>query len=264
MRVDPGSETVVNGSRAAGGEASGDSPGRMARRVMRRVDRAALATVWRHESGWPYPTLTLVALDWDGSPLLLVSTLAEHTRNFLADDRVGLLFDGTVGLADPLAGARVTVLGRMCPTQAPQHRARYLARHPGAALYDGFGDFAYYRVEVEQAHWVGGFGRSHWIDRAALILNSGSEAGALGGWAGEDALIRRIDPENIRALADRVIVQALHRGLGSLGTDDWALTGIDAEGCDLRRKGAVFRLDFEDPMESIEAAWAAIVQLATR
>ena len=236
--------------------------------MMRRVDRAALATVWRHELGWPYPTLTLVALDWDGSPLLLVSTLAEHTRNFLADDRVGLLFDGTLGLADPLAGARVTVLGRVRPTRMPQHRARYLARHPGAALYDGFGDFAYYRVEVERAHLVGGFGRSHWIERAALILNPGSEergeAGTMGGWAGEEAWIRRIDSEKVRALADRVIAQALHPGLEPLGADGWTVTGIDAEGCDLRREEAMLRLDFECPMESIEAAWAAIVRLATR
>src|SRR4029453_3256496 len=79
-------------------------PGVLARRVMRRADRATLATAQRDAAGWPYPSLVLTALDHDASPLLLISDLADHTANIKADPRAGLLFDGTGGLAEPVSG----------------------------------------------------------------------------------------------------------------------------------------------------------------
>jgi hypothetical protein len=184
-----------------------------------------------------------------------VSALAEHTRNLQADDRVGLLFDGTAGLAEPLAGARVTVLGRASPTGQPRHRARYLARHPGAAVYQGFGDFACYRVEVERAHLVGGFGRVHRIDREALIL----DAATVGGLAEEEAaLVRQMAPERVRALAMIALGTA-----GPAEAEGWAVTGIDPEGCDLRRGAAVARIDFDRPVSpTVGAVGVALQRLA--
>src|ERR687897_1016700 len=124
-------------------------PATMARRVMRAADRAVLATAQRDAGGWPYPSLVLTALDHDASPLLLISDRAAHTANIKADPRPGLLFDGTGGLAEPLTGPRVSVLGRMEVTDDPRHRARFLARHESASLYAGFGDFALWRMVVE-------------------------------------------------------------------------------------------------------------------
>ncbi len=254
MTVNQGSELTPKTGVAA------DPPGLMARRILRRADRATLATARRDGSGWPYPTLAMVALDRDASPLLLVSTLAEHTRNLLVDARVGLLFDATAGLANPLAGARVTVLGRAHPTAEPRHRHRYLARHPEAALHDGFGDFGYYRVEVEQAHLVAGFGRVHWIDRAELILNC--ETGLPGGLAEDEAaLVRQIDPQWVRALTATLtdVVGASDRDLGA---EPWAVTGLDPEGCDVRQGGRVVRFDFDQPVGTAAAALAALARLA--
>src|SRR5690348_9055131 len=110
------------------------SPGAIARSVMRAADRATLATIMRNdqpEAGAPYASLVLAALDHDASPLLLISTLADHTRN----------------------------------------RARFLARHPGAAMYAGFKDFAFYRLDATRAHLVAGFGRIHWIAPGDLLLD---------------------------------------------------------------------------------------------
>ncbi len=247
-------------------------PGEIARRVMRRVDRAALATARRDGSGWPYPTLVLVALDHDATPLLLISTLAEHTRNLLADDRIGLLFDDTAGLAEPLAGARVSVLGRVRPTKDPRHHARILARHPSTAFYAGFGDFGYYRVEIERAHLIGGFGRTHWIDRAELILG----ADAVGSLPEEEAtLLPQLNSKLIRArskplegcahidteqacLADTAVPERPE-------TDSrWVVTGLDPDGCDLRRSGAIARLDFDAPASSAGAVNAALAALLER
>ncbi|WP_371298429.1 HugZ family protein [Azospirillum sp. TSH100] len=226
-------------------------PASHARRLMRACDRAALATAQRPAdegatavadgAGWPYPSLVLVAFDHDGSPLLLLSTLADHTRNLLADGRVGLLFDGTAGLAQPLTGARLSVLGRAECSDDPRHRERYLRRHPDAAFYAGFGDFAIYRVAVERAHLVAGFGRITWLSAAELDLPARAPALV----AGEAALLDRLNGEGYGPR------------LGPASDGDgqsWSLTGIDPEGCDLRRGGYVARVDFEQRIHDTESA----------
>lgn len=227
------------------------APASRARRLMRACDRAALATVQRSPdegagtmadaAGWPYPSLVLVAFDHDGSPLLLLSTLADHTRNLLADGRIGLLFDGTAGLAQPLTGARLSVQGRAGRSDDPDHRARYLRRHPDAALYAGFGDFAIYRVAVERAHLVAGFGRIHWLSAAELDLPTAAPDLA----AGEAALLDRLNGEGY---GPRLAPATDGDG------DSWSVTGIDPEGCDLRRGGYVARVDFEQRIHDPESA----------
>jgi putative heme iron utilization protein len=144
------------------------SPAAAARRLMRAQGRAVLATAMA-EGGHPYASLVLVAPDGDGSPLLLISRLAQHTRNLAADPRASLFFDGTVGLAQPLEGERLTLLGLAAESADPGHRRRYLERHPEAAFYAGFKDFGVWRLAVERGHLVAGFGRIHWIEAAALL-----------------------------------------------------------------------------------------------
>jgi hypothetical protein len=91
-------------------------PGEVARRLLRAADRAALATSLAGgeeaaAGGWPYASLVLLACGHDAAPLLLISDLAEHSKNIADDPRVGLLIDGTAGRVDPLTGPRVTILG---------------------------------------------------------------------------------------------------------------------------------------------------------
>jgi putative heme iron utilization protein len=141
------------------------SPEDIARGLMRGQISAALGTVME---GRPYVSLVLTALDEDGSPLLLLSDLAQHTKNLLADPRVSLLFDEAAGRAETLTGARLTVLGAAAGHDDGDALARYVAQHPSAAVYAGFTDFHLYRVSVERGQLVAGFGRIDWIDGAAL------------------------------------------------------------------------------------------------
>lgn len=136
------------------------------RTLMRAQRAAALGTVM---DGAPYVSLVLVAFDGDGAPLLLLSRLAQHTKNLLADPRVSLLFDGTAGLEDPLTGPRLTVLGSAAPCSDPEALERYLVRHPSASAYAGFSDFGLYKVSVARGHSVAGFGRIAWIEAKALL-----------------------------------------------------------------------------------------------
>src|SRR3954447_9200429 len=115
-----------------------------ARRLIRTREHAALATSL---DGRPYVSFVAVACDHDASPLLLLSDLATHTRNLLAEPRVSLLFEATSGYADPLAGPRLTLLGRAHRLDDPRPASRFTARHEASAVYADFADFHFYRVE---------------------------------------------------------------------------------------------------------------------
>jgi putative heme iron utilization protein len=218
---------------------------------MRGLDRASLATVARGETpeaGAPYASLVLVAIDHDASALLLISQLADHTKNLRADGRVSLLFDGTQGLAEPLAGARVTLQGIAAPSDDARVRARFLARHPGAAMYADFRDFGFWRVAPGRAHLVAGFGRIYWID--ALRLDAAPELAAA-----EPGIVAHMNQDH----TDAVQLYAT-KLLGRQG-GGWAMTGIDPEGIDLRREGEIARLAFGRLVRDADTARAELVRL---
>lgn len=225
--------------------------GARARALVRSRDRGALATAMK-DDGSPYASLVMIACDAAGNPLLMISELAEHTRNILAGDRVGLLVDATEGLDNPLTGARVTLMGRAARTDDPGHAARYIARHPDAALYAGFADFALYRLEVERAHMVAGFGAIHWIDRTAYSFDTASADALISAEASIVDHMNRDHAGSLQLYAERLL---------GLAGEGWVMTGIDPEGCDLRHGGTVARLPFDVPVTTPEQARAALVAL---
>jgi hypothetical protein len=232
------------------GDERTDSPAATARRLVRALDRATLAT---SQDGWPYASLVLAAVDQDSSPLLLLSDLAEHSKNLKRDSRASLLFDGTAGRDDPLTGPRVTVLGEAKPVADPRLMARFTARHPSAAAYVGFADFHLYRLEIARAHLVAGFGRIHAITADALRSPA---AAALAD--AENGILQHMNEDHREAIdlyATRIA--------GAVG-GGWRMTGIDPDGIDLRRGGAVVRLDFPAPVGDAEGARAAMVRLARK
>lgn len=226
-------------------------PGRIARDLMRACDRATLATALAQDR-WPYASLVMTASAPDASPLLLLSDLAEHSKNVVGDQRASLLFDGTMGLARPLTGPRVTVLGRLAACAEPGLRARYLARHPDAAAYFGFADFKLYRMTVERAHLVAGFGAIHWIAAGDLLLHI-EPARAL--FDAEDEIVAHMNQDHAEA------IQLYAANLLGREAAGWRMTGLDSEGCDLRREGAVARLGFSRTATNAEMARAELVRL---
>jgi len=224
--------------------------GNAARRLVRAQDKGSLATLLAAD-GTPYASLVLYATLPDATPVLLLSALAEHTKNLAAEPRASLLIDGTAGLADPLTGARVTLTGRIEAIDDPAAAARYLARHPSAERYAGFGDFRFYALRVARAHLVAGFGRIHWIEASALL---DAPTGALA--AREADIVGHMNDDHREAL-DLYATRLLGRsGAG------WRMTGIDAEGCDLRRAGETARLDFPARVADADAARRELVRLA--
>ena len=228
-----------------------ENPAATVRRTARSVPRAALGTLLRGTGGAPYVSLVNVATDHDGAPLLLLSDLADHTRNLAVDERASLLFDGSGEREDPLAGERVTLQGRLRRSDEPRHRSRYLARHPAATGYSDFKDFHFYRLVLERAHLVAGFGRIHWLEAAAVLV---APAPAL--VAHEADIVRHMNEEHRDAL------DAYAQGLLGLAGTGWRLTGVDPEGADLRQGAGTARLTFGQPVLDPEGARAELVRLA--
>lgn len=226
----------------------GDLAG-FARRLMRGRGRAALATSMR---GTPYVSLVLYVPDLDASPLLLLSDLAQHSRNIAFDPRISLLVDATEGYPDPLTGPRLTLIGRAEPVGDPRRLARFTAHHPTSAVYSGFADFRLYRMTVERGHLVAGFGRIRWIEGCDLMLAADFDRLA----TAEAEVLREINEADAGTLAGWAGRFAGRPGLV------WKLTGIDPEGVDLRCGGETARLDFPELAVTPEEVRAALGELA--
>src|ERR1700690_2416818 len=135
-------------------------PGKVTRSLLRRSRQGALATLMTG-SGDPYCSLVNVASHPDGSPILLISRLALHTKNILADARVSLMLDERAA-GDPLEGSRIMLAGHAeaaAGDQLPMLRRRYLNAHPSAEVFVNFKDFSFFRIRPISAHLVAGFGR---------------------------------------------------------------------------------------------------------
>jgi putative heme iron utilization protein len=140
------------------------------RTLVAGASRGALSTLAADPEGYPYGSVASYGLDDHGNPLFFVSLMAEHTQNAMRDPRASLLVTEPVpDGADPLASGRATLMGRLSTVpdaDRPTARDRYLAANPSAAYYIDFGDFTFYRLDVESIRYVGGYGRMSWVDAA--------------------------------------------------------------------------------------------------
>lgn len=123
-----------------------------------------LATHSRNHPGFPFASVMPYALTAGGAPLFLISSMAVHTQNLVADPRASLLVMQSGGDADPLGAPRATLLGNVTRIEADDAlRAAYLERHPSSRYWIGFDDFSFFRLDVQAVYFVGGFGVMGWV-----------------------------------------------------------------------------------------------------
>jgi putative heme iron utilization protein len=226
-------------------------PKTAAKRLMREARSGALATLMA-ESGDPYCSLVNIATATDGAPLLLISRLALHTKNTLADARVSLMLDERKE-GDPLEGARVMLLGTAAKTDSEEARRRYLARQPEAEMFAGFGDFAFYEIKLKGAHLVAGFGRIVDLKPDDLLTDL----------TGAETMIEA-EPEVIAHMnADHAETCRLY-ATKLLGAPDgeWRCVGCDPEGLDLQWQRTGLRLPFPQRVTSPGVLRAVLKQMA--
>jgi putative heme iron utilization protein len=211
-------------------------PARVARSLLRRSRQGALATLMTG-TGDPYCSLVNLASAPDGAPVLLISRLALHTRNLLADPRVSVMLDERAP-GDPLEGARIMLAGTAeeAGDDAAAHlRHRYLSAHPSAEVFVDFKDFSFFRIRPKAAHLVAGFGRIVDLAPGQFLTDlTGAEA-VLEAEEGAVAHMNADHREALNLYATRLLGAA---------EADWRCTGCDPDGLDLQAGTSVLRLDF--------------------
>lgn len=221
-----------------------------AKKLLREGRSGALATLMPR-SGDPYCSLVNVATAIDGAPLFLLSNLALHTKNILADARVSLMLDERKD-GDPLEGARVMLMGS-CAKTDPAVAGAYLQRHLEAEMFANFGDFAFYRMEIGRAHLVAGFGRIVDVGPKDLLADM-SDAQAL--VESETGAIAHMNEDH--ADACRLFATKLLGGPDG----DWRCVGIDPEGLELQQGRTALRLPFPQRVTGPGPLRAVLKELA--
>ncbi len=226
-------------------------PQRATRTLLREARSGALATLMP-QTGDPYCSLVNIASAADGSPILLISKLALHTQNILADSRVSLMLDERKE-GDPLQGARVMLMGRAEVTGDADDRRRYLARQPEAEMFAGFADFAFYRIAIARAHLVAGFGRIVDLSPRDILLDL---AGAEDLLAAEEGAAAHMNEDHADAL--RLYATTL------LNAPDgpWRCAGLDPEGLELQNGRMALRLPFPQRVNGTGPLRAILKQMA--
>lgn len=222
-----------------------------ARALLRKSTIASLATL-QDPDGGPYASLITVAPATDGSPIFLISTLAWHTRNLLADPRASILVSEAAASGDPLDVGRVSLIGAAEKVDAAAVSSRFLARHPSASFYAGFADFSFWRLRVDAAHYVGGFGRITTFSGAEFLLGE-SEAALWDAASGEFVA-------DLNARHD-ALLQHLARARRPALEGSWRIAALDPYGCDLVLENEHLRLDFGAPAASPDNASDALEAL---
>jgi heme oxygenase (biliverdin-IX-beta and delta-forming) len=229
-------------------------PSKLAKSLLRKSRQGALATLMAG-SGDPYCSLVNVAAHDDGSPILLISRLAVHTKNILGDNRVSLMLDERAA-GDPLEGARIMLAGRAEEAggdDAAALRRRYLNAHPSAEAFVDFKDFSFFRIAPSGLHLVAGFGRI--IDlKPAQFLTDISDAAAL--LEAEQGAVEHMNEDHREAM--NLYATKL---LGAEAAD-WRCTGCDPDGMDMQAGSQTLRLDFPERVTSGTELRKMLVRLA--
>ena len=223
-----------------------------AKRLLRATRAGALATL--DESGAPFATLVNVATASDGAPVLLMSTLAVHTRHLEKRPQASILLART-GKGDPLAHPRLTVSGLLARDADPALRARFLARHPKSALYADFADFSFWRMRPTGFHLNGGFARAAGFEPQAILTDLSGADDLIAAEAGALAHLNEDHADALRLYAARLAGQ---------GEARWLATGIDPEGLDLSAADRTARISFPHRVTGAADLRRVLSELAAR
>jgi putative heme iron utilization protein len=226
-------------------------PRTAAKKLLREGRTAALATLMPG-SGDPYCSLVNLATAADGSPLLLISKLAVHTRNIFADPRCSLMIDERKA-GDPLEGGRVMLMGTAVKTDDKGVRRRYLERQPDAETFAGFADFAFYQVLLKGAHLVAGFGRIVDLEPEDVLTQVDDAEDLVAGEPDILAHMNEDHAETCRLYATKI-----------LGAPDgaWRCVGCDPEGLELQLDRTALRLPFPQRVHTPGVLRMMLKQLA--
>lgn len=236
-----------------------------ARKFLRSTHSGVLSTHSSKVPGYPFGSVAPFVLDHAGQPIILISTIAEHTKNLIADPRLSLLVFSSEqgdGKQDLQANSRLTLIGeaRIIEKDDADLKARYLRYLPQAAGYFDMHDFAFYRMHVQHARYIAGFGKMSWltgedISGAALLAAPNQLASQ------ESGIVEHMNEDH----GDSMIAYCQH--VHQYPAQQAQMLGIDSDGFDVQATGvdgttAVLRFDFQQPIYDAMSARLALVELS--
>ena len=220
-----------------------------ARRFVRAQHSGVLSTLSKRVEGFPFGSVAPFITDHSGCPVILISTLAEHTRNLEADPRCSLIVQPFS--PDMQTMGRVTIIGRA--TRLADKDAlgpRYLRYHPQAEAYFAMHDFSFYRIEPVRIRWIGGFGKIHWVEPADYLLEECPLA------EHETGILAHMNADH----GDNLVAYCRHvHGVEAKAAE---MIGIDPDGFEVRTDNKELRFEFPSLVLNAEQARAALVELA--
>lgn len=234
----------------------------LAKCILRQAKHGSLATL-EPESKHPLASRVTVATDVDGTPVILISELSSHTPALMNDPRCSLLL-GEIGVGDPLAHPRMTLIcsAKQLDRQSNEGqraKKRFLRRHNAAALYADFGDFHFFKLEIERANLNGGFAKAYALKADDFVLKDEPLCAAFA--EAEDGVIEHMNEDHQKAIAHYAktaapdLVAKNHEAI-------WLITGIDPDGIDLKAGDIALRIPFEDAPIQAEDIRAVLVEMA--
>lgn len=227
-----------------------------ARLLLLKEYRGVLSTHSQSMPGFPFGSSVPYCLDAQGRPLLLISRIAQHTRNLLADNHCSLLV-GEREAVDVQASGRLTLLARARQLSEPEAieaaASRYYRYFPESSDYHRAHDFDFWCLEPVRWRYIGGFGAIHWLDQVALANPFASDGAVAGAEAG---MVEHMNTDHAAAIAHYVALAGLP------ATPAAELAGIDSEGFHLRIGRALHWLPFAQPCASAGEVRQALVALA--
>jgi heme iron utilization protein len=188
----------------------------------------SLSTLSRKQQGFPFGSVMPFGLDENGRPVFLISTMAMHTQNLQADPRSSLLVTQPDASGDPLGASRVTLLGNIQPIPEPdvaEARKLYLARYANSKNWVDFEDFSFYRMDVMDVYYVGGFGVMGWVSAPEYYHG---QPDPLADVAGD--IIQHMNSDHGDA------VKLLARAFAGIESQEATMTSVDRLGFQLRLK----------------------------
>lgn len=218
------------GTAAASDEPAAPEPSfsERARTLVHLGRTGSLSTLSRKQPGFPFGSVMPYGLDALGSPIFLISTMAMHTQNLQADPRSSLLVTQPNGDGDPLGASRVTLIGNVAKIpegEIPQARALYLERYANSKYWVDFDDFAFYRMDVLDVYYVGGFGVMGWVQATDY---DDAQPDPLADAA--NGILEHMNADHKDALV------ILARVFGGLESQEAAMTAVDRLGFHVRLK----------------------------
>lgn len=230
-----------------------------ARKFLRSTRSGILSTHSARFEGYPFGSVAPFVLDHNCQPIILISNIAEHTKNITINPKVSLLV--FAGGEDLQANARLTLLGeavKIYKDVDANLRARYLRYLPQAASYFDMHDFSFYRIHIHQARYIGGFGKMSWLSDVDLLSGITSTSSVLAGQ--ETAIIEHMNADHTENLLN--YCKHFHH----VDPAHAHMLGIDCDGFDVSARigdaSTILRFDFEQQIHDAQSARAALVAMA--